>query len=244
MGKPLAKAVKAKKDSSGISSGKKAADLTREAYNDIRRMIFLNKLLPGQKVAYRALAGNLGMSLTPVVQALKHMEFLGLVRHEPNRGFFVEYLSPEEVDEVYELREVLEVSLMPKIIDRLDDESERKLKTALEEYIEASRRGFLKQRLSKDMNFHLTLAAISKQKIYVRLLRYLIDFLYLRFDQELIFSQPWDKADSEHQAIFDCVVARDVKAACDAMAQHIRTIRYNAMEGLQNRLEQLETFDF
>jgi len=244
MGKPLAKAVKAKKDSLGISSGKKAADLTREAYNDIRRMIFLNKLLPGQKVAYRALAGNLGMSLTPVVQALKHMEFLGLVRHEPNRGFFVEYLSPEEVDEVYELREVLEVSMMPKIIDRLDDESERKLKTALEEYIEASRRGFLQQRLSKDMNFHLTLAAISKQKIYVRLLRYLIDFLYLRFEQELIFSRPWDKVDSEHQAIFDYVVARDVKAACDAMAQHIRTIRYNAMEGLQNRLEQLETLDF
>ncbi len=236
--------MQTKKDSSGISSGKEAEDLTREAYNDIRRMIFFNELLPGQKVAYRALADNLGMSLTPVVQALKHMEFLGFVRHEPNRGFFVENLQPEEVEEVYELREVLEVSMMPKVIDCLDDQSEHKLKIALEEYMEASHRGLLKQRLAKDMNFHLTLAAISKKKIYVRILRYLLDFLYLRFGQELIFSRPWDKADRDHQAIFDFVVARDMKAACDTMAKHIRHIRKNALEGLQNRLAQMEVFDF
>lgn len=244
MGKSLAKAVQTKKDSSDISSGKEPPNLTREAFDDIRRMLFLNEVLPGQKVAYRALANNLGMSLIPVVQALKHMEFLGLVRHEPNRGFFVENLHTEEVEEVFELREVLEVSMMPKVIANLDKQGEEELKAALQEYIEASRNGFLKQRLAKDMNFHLTLAVISKQKIYVRILRYLLDFLYLRFNQELIFSRPWDKADQEHKSIFDSIVARDAQAACDAMTRHIRNIRDNALEGLQDRLKELKAFEF
>jgi DNA-binding GntR family transcriptional regulator len=96
-------------------------NLTQEAYQDIRRMIFLKELNPGQKVAYREMAERLGMSLTPVVQALKHMEFMGLVRHEPNRGFFIEQISPKEIEEAYELREMLETSLLPSVIKGLDD---------------------------------------------------------------------------------------------------------------------------
>ncbi|MEN8247236.1 MAG: GntR family transcriptional regulator, partial [Thermodesulfobacteriota bacterium] len=70
-------------------------NLTKEAYNDIRKMIFLNEFRPGQKVAYRKMAQRLDMSLTPVVQALKLMEHMGLVRHEPNRGFFIDKITAQ-----------------------------------------------------------------------------------------------------------------------------------------------------
>jgi DNA-binding GntR family transcriptional regulator len=62
-------------------------------------------------VPYRSSAKKLGMSLTPVVHAMKYLEFLGLFRNEANRGFFVVEITPEEVREVYELREVLEAWL-------------------------------------------------------------------------------------------------------------------------------------
>ena len=78
-------------------------NLTRKAYNDIRKIIFLNELRPGQKVAYRDMAKRLGVSLTPVVQALKHMEFLGLLQHEPNRGFFIKPIVVDEVSEAFEM---------------------------------------------------------------------------------------------------------------------------------------------
>ena len=106
-----------KKKNDNPPNGEK--NLTREAYQDIRRMIFLKELNPGQKVAYREMAERLGMSLTPVVQALKHMEFMGLVRHEPNRGFFIEHISPQEIEEAYQLREMLETSLLPGVIIRM-----------------------------------------------------------------------------------------------------------------------------
>ncbi|MBW1819712.1 MAG: FCD domain-containing protein [Deltaproteobacteria bacterium] len=68
--------------------------------------------------------------------------------------------------------------------------------------------------------------------------------MYLRFGQELISSRPQESAGLEHQAIFDAVAARDVPAACKAMRRHIRNIRNNALEGMQNRLAEAEQIDF
>ena len=190
------------------------------------------------------MAERLGMSLTPVVQALKHMEFMGLVRHEPNRGFFIEQISPQEIQEAYQLREMLELSLLPAVIEDFDDDDEKELKQALDEYLAASRSGSLNLRLAKDINFHMTLAGLSDQRLSIWILRYLFDFLYLRFGQELIFSRPQENAGLEHQAIFDAVAARDVSAARKAMRRHIRNIRNNALEGMQNRLAEAEEIDF
>ena len=218
-------------------------NLTREAYNDIRKMIFINEFRPGQKVPYRELAKRLGMSLTPVVQALKHMEFLGLLQHEPNRGFYIKPIVAEEISEVYELREMLEVNLIPKIVAQLNKDGASRLKLALDEYLDASRSGSLKVRLSKDMNFHMTLAEISSQSISIRVLRYLLDFLYLRFEKEQIFSRPQESSAVEHQKIYDCIMARNSREAGKAVRNHIRSVKDNVMEDLRNRLEDSEEIE-
>ena len=215
-------------------------NLTREAYNEIRRLIFLNELRPGQKVAYREMAQRLGMSLTPVVQALKHMEFMGLLQHEPNRGFYIKPIAPQEVSEAYDLREQLESKMIPKIIVRLDEDGQRRLKGALEDYIQAGHTGSLKLRLAKDMNFHMTLAEISQQSITIWMLRYLLDFLYLRFEKEMIFSRPQESSAAEHRRIYDCVMERNPRAARKAMRDHIRSIKSNVLEDLHNRISETE----
>ena len=218
-------------------------NLTREAYNDIRKMIFINEFRPGQKVPYRELAKRLGMSLTPVVQALKHMEFLGLLQHEPNRGFYIKPIVAEEISEVYELREMLEVNLIPKIVAQLNKDGASRLKLALDEYLDASRSGSLKMRIAKDMNFHMTLAEISSQSISIRVLRYLLDFLYLRFEKEQIFSRPQESSAVEHQKIYDCIMARNSREAGKAVRNHIRSVKDNVMEDLRNRLEDSEKIE-
>jgi len=232
-----------KKDESSADRQTGHNNLTREAYQDVRRMIFMDELHPGQKVNYRAMAERLGMSLTPVVQALKQMDLMELVQHVPNRGFFIKHISPEEIDEAFRLRELLEVSLIPHIIAHLDDDGEQRIRTALDGYLKASQNNFLKLRLAKDMNFHMTLATISCQTISIWILRYLLDFLYLRFGQELIFARPLETAAIGHQKISDYVIAREIQPASEAMRDHVRNIRNNAMEGLQSRLKDSEGID-
>lgn len=219
-------------------------DLTREAYNDIRRMIFSNELNPGQKVPYRRMAEGLKMSLTPVVQALKHMEFLGLVRHEQNKGFFVENVTSQEIDEAYQLRELLEPRLLAQTIPRLDDRGEKLIQKALDEYLDACRKGSLKLKLVKDIQFHMTMAELSDQKISIRMLRHLFDFLYLRFSQELLFSKPWEDASQAHSEIFSAIQNRDVKQATGLLEVHISSIHKNALDGIDDRLSDSDEIVF
>jgi DNA-binding GntR family transcriptional regulator len=67
------------------------------------------------------------MSITPVIQALKRLEYQGLVRHEPNRGYYTEPISLKEITEIYEFRELIELSLLPKIIENINSKGLKKL---------------------------------------------------------------------------------------------------------------------
>lgn len=226
------------------SSTTKDKNLTREAYNDIRKMIFSNELKPGQKIPYRRMAEGLNMSLTPVVQALKHMEFMGLVRHEQNKGFFVEMVTPQEIDEAYKLRSMLEPTMLAQAIQNIDDQGVEKIKTALDEYLDASQNGSLRLRLVKDIQFHMSMAQLSGQTLSIKILKHLFDFLYLRFGQELIFSRPAEDSAAAHTAIFNAIKSRDVETATLLLQKHIEEIHRNALNGIQERLSQVEEIIF
>ena len=222
----------------------KGKDLTKEAYNDIRKMIFSNELKPGQKIPYRRMAEGLNMSLTPVVQALKHMEFMGLVRHEQNKGFFVETVTPKEIDEAYKLRIIIEPKMLEGTILNLDEQGTKKIGAALDEYLEACQNGSLKLKLVKDIQFHMSMAELSGQKLSILILRNLFDFLYLRFGQELIFSRPSEDSAHAHTAIFDAIKSKDVETATMMLKKHIKDIHKNALNGIQERLSEAEDIIF
>ncbi|MHB8764377.1 MAG: GntR family transcriptional regulator [Deferrisomatales bacterium] len=219
-------------------------DLTGRAYQGLRQMLFFNELAPGQKLRYRDLAERLGMSPTPVIQALKWLEFQGLVRHEPNRGFYLEPVSLEEVQELYELRETLELELLPRTLERLDDAGLARLGAALQAHLEASEERYLKRRLLTDMEFHLTLAALSGRTVTVRVLRQLFDLLYLKHKGEILFYRPMSSAEVEHRRVFERVAARDLEGAREALVSHIRGVRDHVLAGIRKVFEEKEGFQF
>jgi DNA-binding GntR family transcriptional regulator len=219
-------------------------NLVQQAYAGIRRMLFLNEVAPGQKLHYRDLAEQLGMSPTPVIQALKWLEFQGLVHHQPNRGFYMEHISLDEVREIYELRESLELALLPKVIENLTHSGIERLQSALEGYLKVSTNRYLKERLVKDMEFHLTLVALSRSRITQRILRHLFDLLYLKYKAEILFSRPMEAVGIEHKKIFDRVAARDLKGARSALSNHLRTVRNHVMDNIQQCMAEKETLEF
>jgi DNA-binding FadR family transcriptional regulator len=64
-----------------------------------------------------------------------------------------------------------------------------------------------------------------------------LNFLYLRFEKERIFSRPQESSAAEHRKISDCVMARDLRGARKAMRDHIRSLKDNVLQDLRNRLE-------
>lgn len=204
-------------------------DFTQEAYKGIRRMFFLNEIVPGQKISYRDLAERLGMSSTPIIQALKRLEFQGLVRHERNCGYYTEKISFEEITEIYEFRKLIEVSLLPVSIEKMNKRKLAKLKKALDSHLNAVRDIYLKDRLLKDMEFHLTLAEFSENSIQIKTLKHLFDLLYLKFRGNIIFVTPMDTVDEAHVRIYEFVSAGDSEKACQVLGEHISNVKNHAL---------------
>ena len=228
-------------------------DLTKKAHMLIRQMMFHNEIVPGQKLAYRDLAQRLNMSLTPVSNALKYMEFQGLVRKELNRGYFTEPISMKEVKEIYDFRELIEISLLADSIANLDRKGKQRLRGAFEASVETSDSSYISQRASKDVRFHMTLAELSQNQTQTRALGHLFDLLYLKYGGDILFSQYMKPEDfaahiagtaSCHQQIFDAVVARDLERAKKALSRHIRAVKEDVLNGLQRMLEDKHTSVF
>ncbi len=228
----------------GTNKRQSPQDYTERAYIGIRRMLFLNEIAPGQKLHYRDLAERLKMSPTPVIQAMKWLEFQGIVAHEKNRGYYMEPINIDEVREIYELREAVELSLLPRSIERLKAEGVERLKISLEAYCESCRERYTKQRLLKDMEFHMTLASLSGGKTAQRILRQLFDLLYLKYKVEVLFSRPMQHVDTEHRKVFDRVAARDLAGACEALSGHLRNVSNHVVEGIRRDMEEKETLLF
>ncbi len=212
---------------------KSKEDFTQEAYMGIRKMFFLNEIIPGQKISYGDLANRLGMSTTPIIQALKRLEYQGLVRHEPNRGYYTENTSLKEITEIYEFRELIEISLLPKIIKRIDEHGLKILKKALNAHLDAVRDIYLKDRLLKDMEFHLVLAELSGCKIQINTLKSLFDLLYLKYRGNILFVTPMEEVDSEHTKLYEYIAAANLRGAIQILKQHISNVKKHAIISIE-----------
>lgn len=195
----------------------------------IRRMFFNNEIIPGQKISYRDLAERLEMSATPIIQALKRLEFQGLVRHEPNCGYYTEKTSIEEITEIYDFRKIIEVALVEKTIQGLTAGKLVKLKKALESHLCAVRDVYLKDRLLRDREFHMALAELSGCTLQVNTLRHLFDLLYLKYRGNILFVTPMDTVDDQHTKIYEHIAAKDIKETQRILGQHISNVKKHAL---------------
>jgi len=195
----------------------------------IRRMFFHNEIIPGQKISYRDLAERLEMSATPIIQALKRLEFQGLVRHEPNCGYYTEKTSIEEITEIYDFRKIIEVALVEKTIQGITAGKLVKLKKALESHLCAVRDVYLKDRLLRDREFHMALAELSGCTLQINTLRHLFDLLYLKYRGNILFVTPMDTVDDQHTKIYEHIAAKDIKEAQHILGQHILNVKKHAL---------------
>ncbi|MEJ2041272.1 MAG: GntR family transcriptional regulator [Desulfosarcinaceae bacterium] len=230
----------AKSKTTGAAPAAKTAEgRTRTAYEGIRRMLFHNEIVPGQKISYRDLSERLGMSQTPVIQALKWLEFQQLVRHEPNRGYYTAPISLQEVDEIYDLRSLIELDLLAWSIRRIDADGLRQLSRVLDAHLKASRQIHLYDRLEQDMRFHLTLASLAERRMQLRTLNNLFDLLYLKYGGKFLFSSSMDSADTDHMALFACFEKKDLKGARQRLARHIRRVKKHVLQGVEKMITQM-----
>jgi DNA-binding GntR family transcriptional regulator len=225
-------------------TNKQQEDSSQIAYQGIRRMLYSKELVPGQRIACRDLAEKLRLSPTPIIQALKWMELQGFVHHEPNRGYTMAPFSVGEIEELYELRELIEPSLVPAAIQRIDKKGLVELKTALDAHRTAEREFYLKERLFKNREFHMTLAMLSGRGTQIRILQNVFEMLFLKYGGNYLPMASLTSSDQAHQEIYDAVALRSMDRAQSILKNHITNVKVQVLSSVKKILAEQERSEF
>jgi DNA-binding GntR family transcriptional regulator len=175
---------------------------------------------------------------------IRWMEIRGLVRHETHRGYHAEPFSLQEVEELYDLREILELSLLPKAIERLDDKSIKTFHDAYLAHAEAPSETYLNERFVKDIEFHITLASLSGCRVQLQVLINLLDVLCLKYRSSYPSAASFEKGVSEHRAVYDAVADRDIGLAQKVLTHHIRFTKETVIERFTQIMDEKRDLGF
>src|SRR4051794_11916271 len=141
-------------------NGGRASSAVASAAESIREMIRERELLPGEPVRQQDMAERLEVSRVPIREALNSLEKEGLLRHEPNRGYFVAKLSSGQLRQIYLMRELLETALLRQVA--WPDKEQLKAIVALnKDLASAAKTGQLRRVALLNREFHEAIFALS-----------------------------------------------------------------------------------
>ncbi len=207
---------------------------SQRAYRHIRQKLLDGSVPPGSRLSYGTIGKEIGVSATPVREAVGQLASEGFVELVPQLGAIVRELTREEAVELYELREALESfaarRAAERISDRLLGELDQNLgasaaivATVRDSGKESADRKIANQFHSLDLAFHMTIIEASRNR---RMLKVVGDSHILtrifQADRHAFRLDILETTQSEHEAIASAIRSRSADAAQEAMQRHIR----------------------
>ena len=192
-----------------------------QAYRTIKDRILANHYPPGQQVLEQQLADDLGMSRTPVREALIRLQNEGLVDLIPRRGMRVVPLSPEDLREIYEVLTALEVAAVERLARRaLPPQALAPLETALQDMEDCLDRDDRDGWARADACFHQTLITLSGNKRLAGMAATLADQAHRARMVTLRLRPKPVQSIREHREVLAALLAGDGRRAGERHQQH------------------------
>lgn len=201
--------------------------LADDVYDTIKAALLSNRIEPGARLVLDRLAAQLGVSNTPIRQALSRLESEGLIVKQPYRGFTASrLLDHETLDDMYEFRLLLEPAIAAKAAARSRPADLDQLRQAAGVQVPsdvAQDHPLMERARASDAAFHVCLADIAGNGVISESLarlfqRTTVHRIHHRSGAE---AQAW----REHQEVIEAVAAADAARAAEAMAAHLAAAR-------------------
>jgi DNA-binding GntR family transcriptional regulator len=207
--------------------------------DELTDAIVTGQIPAGEKISEQDLANRFDVSRGPLREAIRRLEGRGLVKHIPHAGVRVVTLDPEEVIEIYAVREALEGMAAKLAADRISEDEVDALRTLLDEHETAVKRSegceYFQQ--EGDLDFHYRVVQASENDKLISLLcgeLYHLVRMY-RYRSSQTTSRPL-RALAEHRRILDALADRDGELAEFLMRRHLGSAR----ESVAAQLEQID----
>ncbi len=206
-------------------------NLTTLAYRSIKRYILEGRLDENSRLTEESLSLQLGISKSPVREALNRLEAEGLIHIQPRKGAYLRRLSTKEIADLYDLREALEAHVMrtAKVTPALLAELQQSLKR---------QRAFLKANdraryIEEDVHFHAQLAQATENARLCSVLENIQNQIWLA--RRSTYKLSSSSAPDYHEAIMKALEAGDRKEAEAAMRGHIQHVKQRLLEFLESK---------
>ena len=205
-------------------------------FNTIREAIIVGELKPGERLMEVQLAEKMGVSRTPVREAIRKLELEGLVDMLPRKGAHVADLSVKDIMDVLEVRSTLDGLASSLSASRITDEEIKELKhlhTQFENYIE---KGNTQGIIRKDAEFHDIIYRSSRNDKLIQIssnLREQIQRFRVIYIKDYSSSKELVK---EHAEIIDSIIRKDSTAAMKCAQQHIKNQEETIIKAIKKNL--------
>lgn len=199
-------------------------------------MLLGGEVRPGQKLSHRMLAKDLGLSRSPVREALLALEAEGLVEHRPQSGVYLRDFGPRELAELYDMRLLIEPYAAERAARLADATQLARLKQACDEFAELVGRRDIRRwidapehrrRLSTlDSDFHAAVLAAADNRLARRffeanqILSLVVSWNFLKSDAAALAARAIPTA-KQHREIYEAIRGRDAAKAARLMRKHI-----------------------
>jgi len=217
-----------------VNLGAEHENLDQKAYQILKTMIMDRQLLPGEKISQEKLAEDLGISRTPLINALKFLEKEKLVQSIPRRGFFMRTFTQKEMISIFELREVLEGLAARKAAQKITDNQIVQLGKFFKQFAGDKDIDDIRAYAREDRRFHKFLLDIGAKEFLKSILETynVISYSYQVVSPEGLVRHPRETI-REHRAMIDAIAGRDAEAAENLMRRHFQRSRAVLQESLK-----------
>lgn len=201
-------------------------------FNTLRQAILKGELKPGERLMEIALAERLGVSRTPIREAMRKLELEGLVVMIPRRGAQVANITEKDLNDVLEVRLALENMAIEKACLRMTEEEMEKLSAAGQEFENRLTDGNLVHLAEADEAFHDVIYQASDNVRLNQVLNNLREQIYRYRVEYLKEEETRNILVKEHRELTEALRLRDVKKAQAICFHHIENQRQAIIQSI------------
>ncbi|MDJ0461869.1 GntR family transcriptional regulator [Streptomyces sp. H27-C3] len=215
-----------------VAAGTLLAD---RAYEELRSAVLANRLRPGDALSVPALATRMGISRSPVREAVQRLIHDGLASHVPHRGAVVSTVDVEDVRQLYVVREVMEGLAARLATERLDATRVAELRDLLDRHEQVVTSDSPEEsHIEMDMAYHRLIREVAGNTHLTAALDTIQGKAHLALHSLWRSPEAPRLAVQEHRRIFEAMTAGDPDAAEQAAREHIRRLRIRLSQAVAN----------
>ncbi len=190
-------------------------------FQTLREAILKGELKPGERLMELQLASKLGVSRTPIREAIRMLELEGLAVTMPRKGAEVARMTEKDMEDVLQIRKALDELAVGLACDNMTEESLEQIYVALKNFEESTRSRDVKKIAQADVEFHDTIYQAADNPKLVNMLNNLREQMYRYRVEYLKNDTVYPRLIEEHEKIYEGLKRKDKETVVEIVSHHV-----------------------